>query len=111
LLDFAPPGAAPGRRVHLTPEQLLQAAVRRVPRGASDPGLLPLSAYTFLDRWSGPDLSTLADARNTLTSMAGAPNYVHWWRRGIPGTLAAAPVALMLIVTAVVVPALGRFQS
>jgi hypothetical protein len=43
--------------------------------------------------------------------MAGAPNYVHWWRRGIPGALAAAPVVLMLVVTSVLVPALGRFQS
>jgi uncharacterized RDD family membrane protein YckC len=111
LLDFAPPGAPSRGRTHLTPEQLLHAAAGRVPRGASEPGLLPLSAHRFLDRWSGPDLLTLAEARDALTSMAGAPNYVHWWRRGIPGTLAAAPVVLMLAVTSVLVPALARFQS
>jgi len=110
LLDFAPPGAVRGA-ASLTPEQLLQAAANRVPRGASEPGVLPLSAHTFLERWSGPTVATLADARQALMTMAGAPNYVHWWRRGIPGTLVAAPVALVLLVTAVIVPSLARFQS
>jgi len=56
-------------------------------------------------------VSTLADARQALLTMAGAPNCVHWWRRGVPGTLAAAPVALMLLVSVVIVPSLAKFQS
>jgi hypothetical protein len=111
LLDFAPPGSASRGRANLTPEQLLQAAASRVPRGRGEPGLLPLSALRFLEGWSGATLPTLVDARDALTTMAGAPNYVHWWRRGIPGTLAAAPVVLMLVVMAAIVPSLGRFAE
>jgi len=111
LLDFAPPGSASRGRANLTPEQLLQAAASRVPKGNAEPGVVPLSAHQFLERWSGPTVATLADARQALMTMAGAANYVHWWRRGIPGTLAAAPVALVLLVTAVIVPSLARFQS
>jgi hypothetical protein len=44
-------------------------------------------------------------------TMAGAPNIVHWWRRGIPGTLAAAPVVLVLLVTMAIVPTLARFSE
>jgi uncharacterized RDD family membrane protein YckC len=111
LLDFAPPGSGARGRANLTPEQLLQAAATRVPRGAAEPGVVPLSAHRFLERWSGPDLSTLGDARTALMTMAGAPNYVHWWRRGIPGTLAAAPVVLVLLVTMIIVPTLARFSE
>ena len=111
LLDFAPPGSASRGRANLTPEQLLQAAASRVPRDTAEPGLLPLSAHRFLEGWSASSHSTLSDARDTLIAMAGAPTRVHWWRRGIPGTLAAAPVVLMLVVTAIIVPALARFQS
>jgi uncharacterized RDD family membrane protein YckC len=110
LLDFAPP-ASPRGHADLTPERLLQGAASRVPRNPSEPGRLPLSARVFLDRWSGPPLPTIAHARDALLTMAAAPNYVHWWRRAIPGALAAAPVVLMLLVSATVIPALGRFQT
>ena len=111
VLDFAPPGAPGAGRVNLTPQELLQAAASRIPRGTSEPGLVPLSARRFLDRWSAAALPSLAEARDALMAMAGAPNSVQWWRRGIPGVLAAAPVALMLLVTAAIVPALGRFTT
>jgi hypothetical protein len=65
----------------------------------------------FLERWSGPVLPTLADASEALRTMAAAPSRVHWWRRAIPGALAAAPVLLMLLVTTTIIPALGRFQT
>src|SRR4029078_53907 len=73
LLDFAPPGAARGA-ASLTPEQLLQAAANRVPRGAAEPDVLPRSSHTFLERWGGPTGSRLADGRQALMTMAGAPN-------------------------------------
>jgi uncharacterized RDD family membrane protein YckC len=124
LLDFAPP-ASPGGRADLTPEQLLQAAASRVPRSSSEPGLLPLSARMFLERWSGlapsgrthdgrvegPVLPTLAEARDELLTMSAGQKSVHWWRRAIPGALAAAPVLLMLLVGGAIVPALSKFGN
>jgi uncharacterized RDD family membrane protein YckC len=122
LLDFSPPDAAPHQAADLTPEQLLQAAAARVPRNPSEPGALPLSARAFLDGWSGLALSertpagrdealTVADARAALLAMAGAPNHVHWWRRALPGTLVAAPVAIMLLVGFVMLPSLRQFAN
>ena len=122
LIDFAPPGAAPRATADLTPEQLLQAAAARVPRNPSEPGGLPLSARAFLDTWSGPALSErtpagraeapgIADARAALLSMSAAPDDVHWWRRALPGMLAAAPVACALLVAVTLLPALARFAS
>jgi hypothetical protein len=110
LLDFAPPGAPPeaGRTSHrsncCTPRQ---AAFR----GSLRTGLLPLSAHGFSNRWSWTLNSPACRRARHAHVNGGAPNYVHWWRRGIPGTLAAAAVVLMLVVTSVLVPALGRFQS
>jgi hypothetical protein len=43
--------------------------------------------------------------------MTAASNDVHWWRRALPGTLAAAPVACALLVAMTLVPALARFAS
>jgi hypothetical protein len=123
LLDFAPPGASQAR-ADLTPEQLLQAAASRVPRHPSRPAALPLSARQFLHRWSAPDpsesmsgsrversLPTLADARTALASMAAAPDRVKWWRRALPGALAASPVLTMILIAFVIIPALSRFAS
>ena len=111
LLDFAPPGAVPHQTADLTPEQLLQAAAARVPRNPSEPGTLPLSARVLLERWSGPSLPTIADARAALLAMAAAPNHVHWWRRAMPGTLAAAPVAIMLLMGFIMLPMLRDFAD
>ena len=122
LLDFAPPGSSSRATADLTPEQLLQVAAARVPRNPSEPAGLPLSARAFLDSWSGPALSEqtparraegpgLADARAALLSMTAAPNDVRWWRRALPGMLAAAPVACALLVAVTLVPALARFAS
>jgi uncharacterized RDD family membrane protein YckC len=115
LLDFAPPDAAAHAPADLTPEQLLQAAAARVPRYPSRPDALPLSARAFLERWSGPAMSErttgIADARAALAAMTLTPNDVHWWRRALPGTLAAAPVACALLVALTLLPALARFAS
>jgi serine/threonine protein kinase len=111
LLDFAPPDATPHATADLTPEQLLEAAAARVPRSPSQPDALPLSARAFLERWSGQGLSGIADARATLLAMTATPNDVHWWRRALPGTLAAAPVACALLVAVTLVPALARFAN
>jgi hypothetical protein len=70
-----------------------------------------LSARVFLDRWAGPALPTLADARAALLAMAATPDRVHWWRRSLPGALAAAPIVVMLLVGFAIVPALGRFVT
>jgi hypothetical protein len=43
--------------------------------------------------------------------MAAVPNHVQWWRRALPGALAATPVALMLLVGLAVVPSLTRFTT
>ncbi len=122
LLDFAPPGASSHTTVDLSPEQLLQTAAARVPRHPSEPTALPLSARAFLDSWSALALSertpagrvegpTVADARAALLVMATAPSHVHGWRRAVPGALAAAPVALMLLMSIAIVPALAQFVS
>jgi uncharacterized RDD family membrane protein YckC len=125
LLDFAPPDEASGAAADLTSAQLLQAAAARVPRHPSEPAALPLSAHVFLERWSapvpseptrdgrveGPSLPTIADARAALLSMAAAPSQVQWWRRALPGALAGVPVALMLLVSIAIIPALARFAS
>jgi hypothetical protein len=111
LLDFAPPDAAPHRTADLTSSQLLQAAAARVPHNPSEPGGLPLSARVLLERWSGPSLPAIAEARAALLAMAAAPNHVHWWRRALPGTLAAAPIALMLLVGFFLIPALRQFAD
>ena len=111
LLDFAPPGAAAHATADLTPEQLLQAAASRVPRHPSEPDALPLSARAFLERWSGHALAGIADARAALLAMTATPNDVHWWRRALPGALAAAPVACALLVAVTLLPALARFAS
>ena len=124
LLDFPLPGAAAHAPADLTPEQLLQAAASRVPRYPSEPGALPLSARAFLERWSAPApsertsgerveglLPTVAGARAALLAMAATPNDVPWWRRALPGALAAAPVACALLVAVTLVPALARFAS
>ena len=111
LLDFAPPEAAPHATADLTAEQLLQAVAARVPRYQSQPDALPLSARTFLERWSGHTLAGIADARAALLAMTATPNDVHWWRRALPGTLAAAPVVCALLVAVTLVPALARFAS
>ena len=111
LLDFAPPGAAPHKTADLTPEQLLHAAAARVPRYPSEPDALPLSARAFLERWSGHALAGIADARAALLAMTATPNAVHWWRRALPGALAAAPVACALLVAVTLIPALARFAS
>jgi uncharacterized RDD family membrane protein YckC len=111
LLDVAPPGAPSHPPAALTPEQLLQAAANRVPRHPLHPAALPLSARQFLDRWSAPVTPTLADARAALASMAGAPDSVRWWRRALPGTLAASPVLTMMVIGFVIIPALTRFAS
>jgi uncharacterized RDD family membrane protein YckC len=58
----------------------------------------------------GP-LATLADARATLAAMAGSPDRVQWWRRALPGALAATPVLMMLLIGFVIIPALQRFSS
>jgi serine/threonine protein kinase len=111
LLDFAPPGSTSAMPA-LTPEQLLQAAAARVPRQPSQPDALPLSARAFLERWSGRHaIPGIADARAALAAMAAAPNHVNWWRRALPGTLAAAPVACALLVAVTLVPALARFAG
>jgi len=125
LLDFAPPDAASHATADLTPEQLLQAAATRVPRHPSEPNALPLSARAFLERWSGSapvpservsdprveGLPGMADARAALLAMTATPNDVHRWRRALPGTLAAAPVACALLVAVTLIPALARFAS
>jgi hypothetical protein len=111
LLDFAPPAAAPHTTANLTPEQLLQAAAARVPRYPSQPDALPLSARAFLERWSSSALPGIADARAALLAMTATPNDVHWWRRAVPGTLAAAPVACALLVALTLVPVLARFAG
>jgi eukaryotic-like serine/threonine-protein kinase len=111
LLDFAPPDAAPDRTADLTSEQLLQAAAVRVPRHPSDPAALPLSARAFLERWSAVSTPAIADARAALLATSAAPDYVHWWRRALPGTLAAAPIALMLLVGFFMMPALRQFAD
>jgi uncharacterized RDD family membrane protein YckC len=111
LLDFPPPDAPTCATADLTPEQLLQAAASRVPRHPSEPAALPLSARAFLERWSGPPLPTVADARAALLAMISAPSHVHWWRRALPGALAGAPLALMLVVSVAMLPALERFGS
>ena len=111
LLDFAPPGGASRAPAELTPAQLLQAAAARVPRHPFEPAALPLSARTFLERWSAPSLPTIADARAALLPLADAPNHVHWWRRALPGTVAGAPVVLMLLLGIANIPALERFAS
>jgi hypothetical protein len=43
--------------------------------------------------------------------MAEAPNHVSWWRRALPGTLAAAPVVCALLVAITLVPLLARFAN
>ena len=111
LLDFAPPGAAATACADLTAEQLLQAAAARVPRNPSRPDAIPLSARTLLDRLSHASLPSLYDARTALQAMATAHDHVHWWRRALPGGLAAAPVALMLLIALLIIPLLGRFAS
>ena len=111
LLDFAPPGTPSRAPADLTPEQLVQAAVNRVPRNLSQPGELPLSARQFLERWSRLSLPTLADARTALAAMAAAPDRVRWWRRALPGALAASPVLMMLIIGFLVIPGLQRFAD
>jgi serine/threonine protein kinase len=111
LLDFAPPGSAVQTTADLTPEQLLQAAASRVPRHPSEPDALPLSARAFLERWSGHALAGIADARAALLAMTATPNDVRWWRRALPGALAAAPVACALLVAVTLLPALARFAS
>jgi serine/threonine protein kinase len=121
LLDFAPPETAPQANTDLTPEQLLQAAAARVSQYPSQPDALPLSARAFLEDWSAPVPSErmsngrvegppgVADARAALLAMTTSPNHVHWWRRALPGTLAASPVACALLVAVTLVPALARF--
>jgi uncharacterized RDD family membrane protein YckC len=111
LLDFAPPGTPSRAPADLTPEHLLQAAANRVPRNLSQPGDLPLSAREFLDRWSRSPLPAVADARTALAAMAVAPDRVRWWRRAVPGALAASPVLMMLLIGFVIIPALQRFAS
>jgi eukaryotic-like serine/threonine-protein kinase len=111
LLDFPPPDSPAGATADLTPEQLLQAAASRVPRHSSEPAALPLSARAFLERWSGPSLPTIADARAALLAMTSAPSHVHWWRRALPGALASAPVGLMLVVSVAMIPALEQFAG
>jgi uncharacterized RDD family membrane protein YckC len=122
LLDFAAPDATARAAADLTPEQLLQAAVSRVPRHPSEPAALPLSARDFLERWSRPVPSehtpatraegpTVADARAALLAMTPAPNHVQWWRRALPGALASAPVGLMLVVSVAILPALQMFAD
>jgi eukaryotic-like serine/threonine-protein kinase len=111
LLDFAPPGASSSAPADLTPKQLLQAAASRVPRNPSTPDAMPLSARTLLDRLSGVSVPSLHEARAALQAMATAHDRVHWWRRALPGGLAAAPVALMLLLALLIIPALGRFGS
>jgi uncharacterized RDD family membrane protein YckC len=111
LLDCPPPDAPSRAPADLTPEQLLQAAVSRVPRHPSEPAALPLSARAFLARWSAVPLPTVADARAALQAMTTAPSHVQWWRRALPGALASAPIGLMLVVSMAVLPALQRFAS
>jgi uncharacterized RDD family membrane protein YckC len=111
LLDFPPPDAPSRAPADLTPEQLLQAAVSRVPRHPSEPAALPLSARAFLARWSAVPLPTLADARAALQAMTAAPSHVQWWRRALPGALGSAPIGLMLVVSLAILPALQRFAS
>jgi hypothetical protein len=121
LLDSRPPDAAAHVAADLTPEQLLQAAASRVPRHPSEPGALPLSARSFLERWTasvpsgargeGSPLPTIADARAALLAMTSAPGHVQWWRRALPGALASAPVGLMLLVSVAILPALLAFSD
>jgi hypothetical protein len=56
-------------------------------------------------------LPTLAAACATVAAMAGSPDRVQWWRRALPGGLAATPVLMMLLVGFVIVPGLQRFAS
>ncbi|HKE86669.1 MAG TPA: protein kinase [Vicinamibacterales bacterium] len=111
LLDFAPPDATSRAAAILTPEQLLQAAASRVPKIPDAPASIPLSARAFLERWSGPSVPTLHEARAALLTMAAAPDHVQLWRRALPGVLAATPVALMLLVSVAIIPALSRFTT
>jgi eukaryotic-like serine/threonine-protein kinase len=111
LLDTGPPDSSSRAPANLTPKQLLQAAASRVPRQTATPEDIPLSARAFLDQWSAAALPSLRDARAPLAAMATSQNRVQRWRRAMPGVLAGAPVALMLLVSVAILPALARFAS
>jgi hypothetical protein len=110
LLDFTAPDVHSRADATLTPAELLAAVATRVPRGDA-PDSLPLSAREMLEQWASADVPALSAARASVSEMSRSSDHVVWWRRALPGALAAAPVALMLLVSALLIPALGRFTS
>jgi hypothetical protein len=121
LLDFAAPrpGSRPspepdGRTspdVDLAPVQLLSltAQLGLSPANGGQ-GLMPLSARTVLQSWSGQTPPSLADAHAALVRVAGGPDRVKRARRALPMVLVAVPLlGMMGFITLVIMPTMDRF--
>lgn len=107
LLDFPAPGAAEARPVE-SPMMLLTEAARvlapRVFARADGPSDVPLSARTLLDRWSAGAAKSLDDAAAELSRVLHTPDAVSPKRRAVAVAMAAAPVVVLSLGAALVLP-------
>jgi eukaryotic-like serine/threonine-protein kinase len=121
LLDFAAPRSGsgpapePGDRTSPdaggSPMQLLSLVAQRgLSPADGGQGLMPLSARTLLQSWSGQSPPSLADAHAALVRVAGGLDRVKRARRALPMVLAAVPLLGMIgFITLVIMPTMNRF--
>jgi hypothetical protein len=75
------------------------------------PASIPLSARTLIDRLARPEPPDLDEACQRLAVAVAAPDGVRRSRRGIPIALASAPVLVVVLAAALLMPYLYRFMT
>ena len=118
LLDFPAPGSpqAPddATKHDLSPVALLSAlgsgALAELDR-QHGPASIPLSARTLIDRLAAPEPPDLDEVNERLTAVVAAQEGVRRSRRAIPIALASAPVLVMVLAAALLMPYLVRFMN
>jgi hypothetical protein len=108
LLDFPWPGpVAPDAHQTRNPVELLAAVSARAWAPTTEPAA-PLSGAALLHRLATGALPALADVEAELQRLASVPSRTSRVRRALPVVMAAMPLAALLLIVTVMLPAIAR---
>jgi hypothetical protein len=107
LLDFSWPAAAPDANQTLDPVELLPAVSTRAFAPTTEPAA-PLSGTALLHRLAIGPPPGFADVKAELLRLASIPSRPSRVRRALPMVMAAIPLAALVLIVTVMLPAFAR---